>query len=105
MPDDLSVADRLAWILATCPDDRLRDGAAALRIAEDVCRRTSRRVPRALDTLAAALANLGRYDEAVAVAEEARDLARRRGDETLAGKIEARLVLYRGDRPYRQAAP
>ena len=103
LPDDLSVADRLAWMLATCPHEHLRDGAEALRVAEDVCRRTNRRVPRGLDTLAAALATLGRYDEAVAVAEGARDLARRRGDETLAGQIESRLGLYRDGRRYLSA--
>ncbi len=103
LPDDLSVADRLAWMLATCPHEHLRDGAEALRVAEDVCRRTNRRVPRGLDTLAAALASLGRYDEAVAVAEEARGLARARGDETLAVQIETRLSLYRDGRGYLSA--
>ena len=105
LPNDASIADRLAWILATCPQEQWRVSAEALRIAEAVCRRTNNAVPQALDTLAAALANLGRFEEAIAAAEQALQMARANDNRDLASEIEARLDRYRAGRPYRQPSP
>jgi spermidine synthase len=101
-PERASLRLQLAWVLATCEDASLRDGAEAVRLASDLARETGRRDPGVLDTLAAALAADGRYDEAVVAAAEARDLALRRGDEPLARALEERLALYRSHRGYVQ---
>lgn len=103
--EDASLADRLAWMLATCPEEHLRSGVESLDLSESVCLKTNRTVPRALDTLAAALANVGRFTAAVATAEEALTLARRQDRRDLANEIEGRLVLYRARRAYRQPRP
>ncbi len=59
-----------------------------------------------LDTLAAAYAEAGHFDEAVATARKAVELAAAAGQNTLAGQIEARLQLYRQQKPFRdRAAP
>ncbi len=100
VPDDASIADRLAWILATCPAADIRDPARALDLAESACRRTRYRVARALDTKAAALAALQRYEEAIETAQSAADLARAGGDEELLTQIEQRLQRYRAGRPW-----
>lgn len=105
LPHDASVADRLAWMLATCPQEQWRDAKEALRIAEAVCRRTNNAVPQALDTLAGALANLGRFEEAIAAAEQALQMATANDNRDLASEIEARLGRYRAGRPYRQPSP
>lgn len=102
LPQDMSIADRLAWILATCPVDHLRDGPEALRLAEAVNQRTEYGVPQALDTLAAALANVDRFEEAVEIGEQGRQRAIELGDDELVAEIRARLALYRSGRPYRQ---
>lgn len=91
----------LAWMLATYPESRLRDGVRALAHAETACRLTDHNDPRALDALAAALAELHRFDEAVAAAQRARSLARSQGREPLAAHIEHRILLYQAGRPYR----
>ncbi|MCK6458074.1 MAG: tetratricopeptide repeat protein, partial [Phycisphaerae bacterium] len=106
-PDELGLLGNLAWALATSPDPKARDGAAAARIAEDLCRRTSQRHPQALDTLAAACAELGRFDEAASAARRAIDAARAAGANAYAEEIRLRLKLYESNRPYRQprAAP
>lgn len=54
----------LAWLLAVCPDDSLRDGPLAREMAESICRRTEFQSSRALGVLAAACAECGCFDEA-----------------------------------------
>lgn len=104
IPDDVTLTNRLAWMLATCPNDSLRHPDEAVRLAESVCRTTRRRVARPLDTLAAAYAAAGRFDEAVAAADEAIRAARARHDDALADEISKRLVLYRAQKAYRGGA-
>lgn len=63
-PADPSIAAQLAWLLATCPSDDVRDGRAALQIAERV-RQTRRGDPvPILLAWVAALAETGRWDDA-----------------------------------------
>jgi len=54
--DQISTKCELAWLLATCPDDKLRDGARAVQLALSVCQDTGYASIRALDVLAAAYA-------------------------------------------------
>jgi protein O-mannosyl-transferase len=88
-------ANTLAWIRATSPDSAYRNGEAALELAARVNELAARRDPNALDTYGAALATLGRFDEAVKNAEAAADLALRSGDRALADSARARGELYR----------
>lgn len=62
-PDDTKIASLLAWIRATEPTGKWRDGTAAVRLAEQAIAAGGRR-PDLLDTLAAALAAAGRFQEA-----------------------------------------
>jgi choline-sulfatase len=91
-----------AWILATHPDGRVRNPGEAVRIAEDAAERTARRQPVMLDTLAAAYAAAGQFDQAVITAQEALSLAATSGPPGLAPEIAKRLELYRQKRPYRE---
>jgi protein O-mannosyl-transferase len=61
-PDSIQIANDAAWILATCPDDRVRDAARAVHLAEFACGPSSTAQDgRLLDTLAAAYAEAGRF--------------------------------------------
>ena len=100
-PWDLSLANDLAWILATCADDTVRDGAEAIRLSEMVQASADEENPAWLDTLAAAYAAQGRFDDAVATINQAIELARRSGADDLAAKARARRDLYAARRPYR----
>jgi Flp pilus assembly protein TadD len=93
-PDSVTLEHNLARLLATSSDPRVRDGAAALRLALDVCEKTGSRDPRALDTLAAAYAATGRIDLARATAERAADRARESGDPATAAEIAAHAGGY-----------
>jgi len=54
----------LSWILATSPDESLHDGPEALRLARAAAERMGEDSPDVLDTLAAALARCGQWEEA-----------------------------------------
>ena len=73
--DYLDVKNNLAWILATCPIEKLRDPERAVALAESECRRTDWKDASILDTLAAAHAAAGNFDMAIKRQEQAIDLA------------------------------
>ena len=64
LPDRADVANELAWILATHPDGRLRDGAEAQRLAEKLVTDHPGQ-PALRATLAAAYAEVGRFEDAI----------------------------------------
>ncbi len=102
-PDDVQSMHRLAWVLATSPIDSVRNGPEAVRWAEQACQRTQRRDAMALDALAAAYAEVGRFDQAVETVEQARQIAQARGQTALAALLNKRLDQYRQGRPTRFA--
>jgi 4-amino-4-deoxy-L-arabinose transferase-like glycosyltransferase len=101
-PDSPRMLDELAWLLATYPDSRSRDGTEAVRLAERACVLTERRVPALLDTLAAAYAEAGDFPRAISTAEEALNRARSTGDTDAAKLSESILVPLRENLPYRE---
>ena len=95
----------LAWILASNPDDELRNGAEAVRLAERACELTHYGEPLYLGTLAAAYAEAGRFPEAVTAAEKAEQLATAAGSKPLAEKSRLLLEIVRAGKPYHDPAP
>ena len=102
-PDVLSRLDDLAWILATTADDTIRSPKEAVTLAEHAVALTGRKNASVLDTLGAAYAADGRFDEAAQAAREAFDIASA-ANSTAAGEILKRLDLYRTRQPYRDDA-
>ena len=96
-----NLLNNFAWILATHQDDRIRNGAEAVRLAKRACQLDSYRVPAALDTLAAAYAETGQFDLAVKTAQNALQLARDAGQTELLKDIQSHRDFYRAKRPWR----
>jgi predicted membrane-bound spermidine synthase/tetratricopeptide (TPR) repeat protein len=92
-------ANNLAWILATAPDDRVRNGPEAVEWAQRACQAEGYRNPSMLDTLAAALAEAGRFDEAIKMAE--RQIVVAVDNDELIEAARERIKLYRSGQPYR----
>src|SRR5207248_7440851 len=65
-PENPFLLARLGWLLATSPEDSVRDAAKAVDVSERAVRLTSRQDTMSLDTLAAAYAEAGRFGEAIA---------------------------------------
>ena len=101
--DWLEVLNNLAWILATCEDAEIRDGAQAVRLAERACDLTDYEFPAMLDTLGAAYAETGQFDQAVQTAQNAFQLALASKNAVRAKNIQNRLELYKANRPYRES--
>ena len=99
-PDLAGLANGLAWILATSPSDDQRNGEEALRLAEQACKLVSNQ-HMYVDTLAAAYAELGRFDEAVKTMQEAIRLVRETDDAANLAAYEERLQLYEQSQPFR----
>ncbi len=100
-PASVQLANNLAWSLATAPEAELRNGSEAVRVAE-VLRERAGEGPNILDTLAAAYAEAGRFDEAVTVARRAVELAEKGNAAELADEIRARLALYESGQAYHE---
>jgi tetratricopeptide (TPR) repeat protein len=105
LPDPpIAATVKLAWILATSPDEAVRDPDEAVRLAEIGAKATEPRLAIVLDRLAAAYAAAGRFEEAITTAEEALQLAQQRGQTGITQEIQSRLAKYRQQQPYRQPA-
>ena len=101
-PDNPRNFDRLARLLATCPDDRVRSAARALQLAERASRMTGDGESEVLDTLAAAYAEAGDFDRAVATADLAAARAAQLGRTQLAETIRTHRALFQERRPLRE---
>ena len=93
--------NNLAWILATCPDEDLRDPQRALAVAQAECERTSWKDASLLDTLAAAHAAAGDFAKAIEQQEKAIELIE---DAEAKKSLTERLDLYRGNRRFVESA-
>jgi protein O-mannosyl-transferase len=102
-PDNPQCLNAVAWILATCPKDGVRNGPEAVTLATRACAITKRRNTALLDTLATALAEAGRFDEAIKTTEEFQALAVSAHDTNTADMARKRLELYKARKPYRDA--
>lgn len=101
-PNMMPALYHLSWIRSTHEDEKYRNGKEAVKLATRLCKITQFDQPLALDALAAAYAETGRYDEAVSTAEKAYKMALVQGPGMLAQGLEQRLKLYQKKMPYRQ---
>jgi tetratricopeptide (TPR) repeat protein len=90
----------LAWLLATCPDEKFRNPRQALASAARAAELATPGDPFMLDALAAAHANAGQFDRAVRCQQEA--IINVPGDH--AQPFRERLALYEQQRPFRNGA-
>lgn len=100
-PKYVDALNNLAWLLATHPDEKIRDGAKAVELARRACQLTDWRIAIPMGTLAAAYAETGEFSNAVLMATKARDQANAEGEPDLAQKNEALLKHYQGGMPFR----
>jgi protein O-mannosyl-transferase len=101
-PDWVEPLNNLAWLLATYPEPKFRNGADAVRLAARAAELTKSQDAQALDTLGAAYAEAGQFKKAVAAVERSLDLANAAQDKELVKALQVRLELYRAERPYRE---
>ena len=101
-PDNPFLLNRLAWLLATSPEDEVRNGTRAVELAGRAVLLTSRQDIMSLETLSAAYAEAGRFDEAVAAGREALALAESQGNSGAAMQLASRIPLFESRQRFRE---
>ena len=102
-PDNLQMLIYLARVLAADENPQIRNGTEALVLATQASRLAGPAHPVALDTLAMACAEAGRFDEAVQIEQKAVNLARAAGQKDDAVLMQQRLELYQKHQPWRES--
>jgi Tfp pilus assembly protein PilF len=104
-PDHAGVLNNLAWLRASCSDPAFRDGVEAVRQATRACELTHYQKPLFIGTLAAAQAEAGDFQSAIATAEQAAALATSLRLEDTAKRNRELIELYRQGKAAHGGAP
>ena len=97
-PKDAEVLNNLAWVLATSPEAKLRNGKRALELATHSAELTSYKQAHILSTLAAAYAELGDFDSARKWSQKSVEI----GKESLKEELGKELKSYQANKPWRE---
>ncbi len=99
-PQSATIYNDPAWVLATWPDAAIRSGKDAVQLAQRAVQISGRHAA-ALDTLAAAYAEAGQFQDALSTAQEALQQATSQKDQHLAESLGKRIELYSQGKPWR----
>ncbi len=103
-PHAAMALENLAWILATFPEPKLRDGAEAVRLSTLATQLAGPTDAAAWDIQAAACAEAGHFAEAVNAAKKAIDLAKASQNKELAVQIQSRLQRYEAGQAFHESS-
>ena len=95
------IYNNLSWVLATSPNDSVRDGKRSLELAEKAAKFSDYKAAHILSTLAAAYAESGNFDKAVEWSEKAVQLGDEEDHEQLE-QLELELESYRKGEAWRE---
>ena len=104
-PDWAEVLNNLAWTLATNPDATVRNGAEAIGYGERACELTQRGQPVFLITLAAAYAEAGQFEQALATSQQAMQLATQTGNTQLLASLTPLHNAFQNRQAYHTPPP
>jgi tetratricopeptide (TPR) repeat protein len=99
-PNDTGVLNNLAWLLATSPDDVLRDGKRAIELAGKACEKTEWKQAHIVSTLAAAHAEAGNFEEAKKFSRQAVELGEEASE--MKEQLQQELASYEAGKPWRE---
>jgi tetratricopeptide (TPR) repeat protein len=95
-PLDAEAYNNLAWLMATAKAEGFRNGKKAVELALNACRLSDWKNPEYLDTLAAAYARVGDFDNAVKWQKKALETSK--SAET--SEFQQRLYFYWERKPW-----
>ena len=99
-PKDDGILNNFAWVLATSPDEDLRDGQRALKMATEACELTEYKEAHILSTLASAYAEIGDFESARKWSQKAVEAEVE--DEETKEQLKKELESYQENKPWRE---
>ena len=97
-PENRSLLNNFAWVLATSPKDDLRNAERAKQLATKACELTEYKMPHILSTLAAAYAEAGDFETARKWSAKAVEL----GEGEMKQQLGEELESYKQEKPWRE---
>jgi hypothetical protein len=104
-PSDGNALNNLGWVLATYPEDGIRNAKRAVELATKATSLPVADSPMVIRTLAAAYAEAGDFSNATATAKRALNLATKQKESSLAATLRHEIELYSAHTPYRESPP
>ena len=102
-PKSALALNNLSWILATHPDPAFRNGAEAVRLAQQACEKTGWKQTVFVGTLSAAYAEAGEFGKAVEISRKACELAGSLGETNLLARNQELLLKFQRHETVRQS--
>src|SRR5262249_55164227 len=99
-PEDTGVLNNLAWVLATSPDDGVRNAQHSIELGLKACELTKYEKPHILSTLASGYAEKGDWETAIKWSSKAVELGAK--DEDIDGQLKKELESYKEKKPWRE---
>ena len=97
-PDNTGILNNLAWVLATSPDDKLRDPERSIKLATKACELTDFKAAHILSTLASGYAEKGDFETALKWSAKAVELSQGESKDQLKKELES----YQQKKPWRE---
>ena len=97
-PDDSELQNNYAWVLATSPEAKLRDGKRAIELAKQAAEASEYKEAYILSTLAAAYAETGDFENAVKWSTKAVEV----GEAKDKDELQKELDSYKNKKPWRE---
>lgn len=97
-PKDTGVLNNLAWVLATSPDEELRNGERSIELAKEAAEVSEYKEAHILSTLAAGYAETGQWEEAIKWSKKAVEI----GGEAIDDQLQKELASYEQKKPWRE---
>jgi tetratricopeptide (TPR) repeat protein len=99
-PEDTGVLNNMAWVLATSPDDGVRNADRSIELGLKACELTKYQRPHILSTLASGYAEKGDWETAIKWSSKAVELG---GEEKEVGEqLKKELESYKEKKPWRE---
>jgi len=102
-PTNASAWNNLGWLRATCPFASMRNGKEAVEAATKACVFSNWKNGQRIDTLAAAFAEAGDFQQAIKYQRQA--LGLNGANEKERKEMESRLELYEEQKPFHETSP
>lgn len=99
--DYSGLLNNLAWVLATSPNDEIRNGKRSIELGLKACEATDYKAAHILSTLAAGYAETGDYENARKWAAKAVELGEKEDNEQLE-QLKQELESYKAEKPWRE---